>query len=203
MKFRKKPVVVEASQWFKNGDHPEDGDDRFTAGEFAGEKLEGKVVRYYRRPDVPGSSQCEQCGMLHDDHGWIDTLEQGHRVCPGDWIITGVEGERYPIKDGIFRRTYEAIPDPNISVQHSAEKLQQLRDFVYWEQHNVPDKTHIAEWALAEIERLMARAKELDALLYAVQRKFPGETRLQTALRYIKEVETQPSQAASAAKAGE
>jgi hypothetical protein len=24
VKFRKKPVVIEATQWFKNGDHPED-----------------------------------------------------------------------------------------------------------------------------------------------------------------------------------
>ena len=24
-KFRKKPVVIEATQWFKNGDHPLDG----------------------------------------------------------------------------------------------------------------------------------------------------------------------------------
>lgn len=24
MKYRKKPVVIEATQWFKNGDHPED-----------------------------------------------------------------------------------------------------------------------------------------------------------------------------------
>jgi len=84
-----------------------------------------------------------------------------------------------------------------------AERLQQLRDFVRWEQRNVPDKTHIAEWALAEIERLMFREKELATLLYAVERKFHGETRFQTALRYIKEAETQPSQAASAAKSGE
>ena len=24
MKYRKKPVVIEAHQWFKNGDHPDD-----------------------------------------------------------------------------------------------------------------------------------------------------------------------------------
>ena len=40
------------------------------------------------------------------DHGWIDTLEGGHIVCPGDWIITGVKGENYPIKDSIFKETY-------------------------------------------------------------------------------------------------
>ena len=98
MKFRKKPVVIEATQWFKNGDHPEDGTDG-----------EGKVVRYYRHPDMNGQVACEQCGIIHHHHGWIDTLEQGHRVCPGDWIITGVKGERYPCKPDIFAATYEAV----------------------------------------------------------------------------------------------
>lgn len=32
MKYRKKPVVIEATQWFKNGDHPEDGDEVFEEG---------------------------------------------------------------------------------------------------------------------------------------------------------------------------
>ena len=86
----------------------------------------------------------------------------------------------------------------------SADKLDQLRSFVFWERRNcLHEQPHIAEWALAEIERLMIREKELYSLLYEVQRKFPGETRFQTALRYIKEVETQTSQAASAAKSGE
>jgi hypothetical protein len=73
MKFRKKPVIVEASQWFKPGDHPAVG--------------------------------------LHttelDPRGWVDTLEGGHIVTPGDWIITGVKGEHYPCKPDIFAMTYE------------------------------------------------------------------------------------------------
>jgi hypothetical protein len=44
------------------------------------------------------------------DHGWIDTLEGGHIVCPGDWIITGVKGERYPCKPDVFAMTYEPAP---------------------------------------------------------------------------------------------
>jgi len=104
VKFRKKPVVVEASQWHKNGDHPLDyADGRIGA--------EGGIVRYYRHPDVPGSLMCEQCGNPHHVHGWIDTLEQGHRVCPGDWIITGVRGEMYPCKNEIFLMTYEPAGD--------------------------------------------------------------------------------------------
>ncbi len=106
-KFRKKPVVIEATQWFKNGDHPEDAcyyvddksPDRFLS--------EGKVVRYYRRPDDNGDRCCDKCGTHMNAHGWIDTLEGGHIACPGDWIITGVQGERYPCKPDIFEATYE------------------------------------------------------------------------------------------------
>jgi len=45
------------------------------------------------------------------DHGWIDTLEARHNVCPGDWIITGIQNEFYPCKDEIFRLTYEPVDD--------------------------------------------------------------------------------------------
>jgi len=41
----------------------------------------------------------------------IDTLEGGHIVCPGDWVITGVAGERYPCKPAIFHATYEQVAD--------------------------------------------------------------------------------------------
>ena len=73
-KFRKKPVVIEATQWFKHGDHPA-----------------VQVVDY------------------PSDRGWIDTLEGGHTVKAGDWIITGVKGEHYPCKPDIFEATYERV----------------------------------------------------------------------------------------------
>jgi hypothetical protein len=118
MKYRKKPVVIDATQWFKNGDHPDDGDERFPpktalsdaryTGEFAGELYEGKLVRYFRRPDVSGDRACQHCSLTMHVHGWIDTKEGGHIVCPGDWIIQGVKGEFYPCKPDIFAATYEA-----------------------------------------------------------------------------------------------
>lgn len=72
MRFRKKPIVIEAFRWYKPGD----------LGIFQGPQ-----------PDP-------RCG-------WCETLEGGHVVSPGDWIITGVKGERYPCKPDIFDLTYE------------------------------------------------------------------------------------------------
>ena len=80
MKYRKKPVVIEAVQWFKHGDCPqvtEPSAEQFTRG-------------------VPSD-----CGM-------ISTLEgDEHIVSPGDWIITGIKGEHYACKPDIFAATYE------------------------------------------------------------------------------------------------
>ena len=111
MKFKKKPVIVEATQWFKNGDHPLDACRTITPSYTGAIPFlsEGKVVRLFRHPDVFGISNCKHCNSLMHDHGWIDTLEGGHIVCPGDWIITGVVGENYPCKPGIFEATYEAV----------------------------------------------------------------------------------------------
>ena len=103
MKFRKKPVVIEAEQWFEvtynreagHGNEPEDM------------PIYHLGVGYFRRPDVSGDSICSECGFKFHAHGYIDTLEDGHRACPGDWIITGVKEERYPCKPDIFEMTYE------------------------------------------------------------------------------------------------
>ena len=105
-KFRKRPVVIEAARWFKNGDHPEDKCEML---EFNGFRFlsEGKVVRYFRNANVSAERQCSHCHLTMHVHGWIDTLEGGHIVCPGDWIIKGVKCEFYPCKPDIFETTYE------------------------------------------------------------------------------------------------
>ncbi len=113
MKYRKKPVVIEATRWFKNGDHPED--DVFRPFEDTGvipkEEREGKIVRYFRTPYFSGDHQCNHCGNNMHWHGWIDTLEGGHIVCPGDYIITGIKGEHYPCKQDIFEASYEKVEE--------------------------------------------------------------------------------------------
>ena len=109
--FKKKPIEVTAHQWFKNGDHP--GDDAVPVVLSNGVQFdsEGKVVRRFRHPQMSGHDLCEVCREKYHEHGWIDTLEMGHRVCPGDWIITGVHNERYPCKPDIFEKTYEFVRD--------------------------------------------------------------------------------------------
>lgn len=125
--FRKKPVVIEATQWFKNGDGPRAqhlpfGDVLRTwrnEEEYANYLASPAplVVRPHRDslpPDYPSHPTCHGCGLpsstraeFFASHGWVDTLEGGHLVCPGDWIIRGVKGELYPCKPDIFAATYE------------------------------------------------------------------------------------------------
>lgn len=82
-KFRKKPVVIEATQWHTHGDHP-------------------AVM------PLPPNHPVDVHAIDPGAYGWIDTLEGGHVVTPGDWIITGVKGENYPCKPDIFEQTYES-----------------------------------------------------------------------------------------------
>jgi hypothetical protein len=111
MKYRKKPVVIDATQWFKNGDHPLD-DVKALVGQIASE---GQIVRYYRNPQQRGTETCPTCKKQWMQHGWIDTLEGLHNVCPGDWVITGIKGEFYPCKPDIFEECYESVPEQNIT----------------------------------------------------------------------------------------
>lgn len=85
MKFRKKPVVIDAEQFF--------------------------------RESRPWPSGVERSTLQHNRIGdrdyWpagapvIHTLEGPHHVSDGDWIITGVKGERCACKPDIFLATYE------------------------------------------------------------------------------------------------
>lgn len=76
-KFRKKPVVIEAEQFFYSAERWPDGVER-------------------PDPNARGIG-----------YGFIDTLDGRMMVADGDWVITGVKGERYPCKPDIFAATYE------------------------------------------------------------------------------------------------
>ena len=112
-KFRSKPFEMEATQWLKNGDHPldySDLDNEATPGHRRANDWEGDVVRRYRHPDISGNAECMNCDRIMHEHGWIDTRQGGHTVCPGDWIITEPDGKGfYPCKPDVFAAKYEPV----------------------------------------------------------------------------------------------
>lgn len=107
-KFRKKPVVVSAARWWRNGDHPEDLSEEYDINGLIF-LTEGKIVRKYRNPYGTDLVICKHCNLRLTDHGWINTFEGGHIVCPGDWIVKGIAGEFYPVKNTVFVETYDEV----------------------------------------------------------------------------------------------
>lgn len=90
-RYKKKPVIIEAIQWFEDGDHPQ----------VSMHDPNPTDIPYYR----PG--ECPSCGISLYRHGSIKTLEGDHIVCPGDMIIKGIKGEYYPCKPDIFIESYD------------------------------------------------------------------------------------------------
>lgn len=95
MKYRKKPVIIEAYQM--------------------------RRVDFMDVIDLP-VWLLEAWNGVRDSAGTIQraresndmeivTLEGNHRVTEGDWIIRGVKGELYPCKPDIFEMTYEEVPE--------------------------------------------------------------------------------------------
>ena len=86
MKFRKRPVVIEAEQFLAD-------------------------TTPMQVPD--GMTLWRDTHVVPRDMSWgfIETLEGRMHVQHGDWIITGVKGEKYPCKPDIFEATYEAVPE--------------------------------------------------------------------------------------------
>jgi hypothetical protein len=84
MKYRKKPVVIEAQRYQGNANVVE-------------------LAVWMREHDV----------LVGWGNDWlrIPTLEGDMVATPGDWIIRGVQGEFYPCKPDVFEQTYEAVED--------------------------------------------------------------------------------------------
>lgn len=89
MKYRKKPVVIEAIQW--------DGSD-----ESAIKILKWADARWLYCPNSQ-EKHALVCKMI------IPTLEGNHNARPHDWIIKGVNGEFYSCKPDIFEKSYEKV----------------------------------------------------------------------------------------------
>lgn len=91
MKFRKKPVVIEAMQFDGSKGVAQD------ILTWAGPKC-GIEMRYTSLPYHP-------CILV------IQTLEGEMRALDTDWVIKGVKGEFYPCKEDIFEATYEPVEE--------------------------------------------------------------------------------------------
>lgn len=89
MKFRKKPVVIDAFQVTE---------DFIMDYDFAFDDPV-RIVREWNPEDR----------RLISYRAYVKTLEGDMEFKIGDWIITGIKGERYPCKPDIFQATYEAV----------------------------------------------------------------------------------------------
>jgi|SRR5689334_14774016 hypothetical protein len=96
MRYRKKPVVIEAIQ---------------LTPELFWEMYENKKAIF---------DKFTFCGQYHppsrtitNAYIMIETLEGKMKAVLFDWIIKGVAGEFYPCKPDIFEETYEPVKEPS------------------------------------------------------------------------------------------
>ena len=83
MKYRKKPVVIEAVQYH------------------IAETNKAEILEFMKATQY--AEDFSELGIT------IKTLEGVMKATPGDWIIKGVKGEFYPCKPDIFEATYEKV----------------------------------------------------------------------------------------------
>ena len=98
MKYRKKPVVIEA---FKYDGDLKGADGKYYVPDWAVNAFEDGIMYY----------STIQFDSVDGDELYIDTLEGPHYVSVGDYVISGVKGELYPCKPDIFEQTYEACEE--------------------------------------------------------------------------------------------
>lgn len=153
MKYRRKPLEIEAHQWYKNGDHPLDN-----CKQSDGSLWEGKIVRYYRHPNYPGHLICVSCGQTLHSHGWIDNETGGHKVCPGMYILKDDAGY-YPVNEKIFEETF-------LSEYEFRDRLKKIiQSKILWDflTYKGPETDHdgnniqseMAEYAMEDIKEIL------------------------------------------------
>ncbi|MGH3355244.1 MAG: hypothetical protein ACRDOJ_05065 [Nocardioidaceae bacterium] len=118
MKYRKKPVVIEAMRIDAEDDSRSTGvldPNRRAVAEASGWMLAHDFNVFRVVGDGP-------FGIA------IQTLEGEMTAAPGDWIIRGVQGEFYPCKPDIFEATYERAVDVCPSWDSGEHQFVQYRD---------------------------------------------------------------------------
>ena len=99
MKYRKKPIVVEAYQIKSVQDilHNKDEWPQWLKDAWKKELHEDGSMSAFKRP------QAERTSLLINNHSGTVFVRDG------DWIIKGIEGEFYSCKPDIFEATYEKV----------------------------------------------------------------------------------------------
>ena len=119
--YRKKPIIIEARQF------PTDGTQAVAHAIY--QWVEKNTLGSFEPLAViEGREPWPESGVTIDPRDGrmvIATLEGGHWVTPGDFIIRGVQGEFYPCKSDIFEATYE--PAETTPAHHETPDLAELR----------------------------------------------------------------------------
>ena len=113
LKYRKRPVVIEAMQLIGAAGDTAQVLDWLAANLYpmlVGDYTKPETLRYHDQ--VPEDDSRPDKGLYIDPATgdlMIRTLEGDMRATYGDYIIRGVQGEFYPIKPDIFEATYERM----------------------------------------------------------------------------------------------
>ena len=113
--YRKKPVVIEARQFYGGGSGPKGGPTRDSTSHTHAIYLwieRNTLGSFEPMGVIEGRVPCPASGVSidpRDGRMMIATLEGPHWVNLGDWVICGAAGEFYPCTPDIFDATYEAV----------------------------------------------------------------------------------------------
>lgn len=89
MKYRKKPVVIDAMQFETNNE--------------VGSPNMDKIVNWMNQ------GKSNMIAWHNGTNIFIQTLEGTMQASVGDYVIKGVNNEFYPCKEDVFNKTYELV----------------------------------------------------------------------------------------------
>jgi len=89
-KYVHRPLPIEAEQWFKDGDIPQDKNEPFCDGD---------------------NGVCEECQRPLNEHNWRDLTDGTDTLCPGDFVVTTPSGDRLRYSQKEFWDQYMLAPE--------------------------------------------------------------------------------------------
>lgn len=93
-------LEVEAHQWMKHGDHPEDGPP----------DSKNLLVQRFDHPEYPPLDTCPMCKSPNAMHGLLmQSDSDGHRVCPGDFVVHQPAMGYYCVDPKTFLSMYQEL----------------------------------------------------------------------------------------------